>query len=497
MKNGQSDDEARLGGFLAAALPVLPSDPAARMSAFQHGAQVEDVGMLTDGSILTITHHKDRVDEEEKEHLEVAAKASSTAKVASTTFEQATLQSLTEESKHTDLNEEEKASTTFDEAVTVRPNAEKKKPDIIHFQMFPKTIYDISMSENGVTLDLVIQLRWEDPRVKEVIPDGRQSVILPDSVAQSTIWLPSVEVTNRDIRRLELISTSIECTNAGIVNKVERVVVTVKNKFLMQDFPFDNQRLTVAIASTTYMIGDVVMHPMPKPMTLDKSWFNGVGYELQNGSNYEIQDIDGALKKSRGVMELYVRREFDKYGQSVLVPSCLLIFISCSVFWLPFPKNDYINPRMSLSILCLITFTNLAMKNDRALPPGAPYNWNDFLVTNISCIMFMTVIYNILAQILEHTLACEETGKRMNKQLTVLMPILSIITLGNVLLPHFIASGGILSLNAVTCVNCIILSIFFLAFLGVTLFKGRAEYMSDEVKSKREASARRGSHTIS
>jgi len=310
-----------------------------------------------------------------------------------------------------------------------RPNV-GKKPEEVSFGLFAKTFYGVNLKANNFVIDVVMTLKWIDKRVALLIPEGVDTLTLSKMESERKIWLPGMVITNRDIKKYDLISTAVFINRKGEVFKVERATAVVKNKYVLDDFPFDEQKLVVKIASAKYMINDVVLKPMEdgSGIGVKEGLLDGESYSFVDVSATAFKDVDGALKKSRGVLTITIKRDLDKYTQSHIVPSALVTAISWAVFWFPFVA-PFITPRLAMSILSLLTFTNLTLKSGAALPPGAPFNWNDVFNRTIMTIMFTTVILNILSEICLHQLKIDDTARRINHELKVVMPCLTISSL--------------------------------------------------------------------
>lgn len=345
--------------------------------------------------------------------------------------------------------------------VVVRPSA-GKEPDKVQFGMYAKSFYGADVKSNKFMIDLIMTLKWVDKRVAKVIPDGMETMTLGNEESARKIWLPGVEITNRDIRKYELISTTVQINKKGEVTKVERSNTVVKKKFDLQHFPFDEQDLLTKIASTKYMLSEVELVPDSDPELsgVKDGIFYGESYELLNWKTSSVEDVDGALQKSRGVLNLQVKRMADKYWQSHLIPLFLIICISWGVFFFPY-IGPFITPRLALSILALLSFTNLDLKMASQLPEGAPYNWNDLLNNSVQCCMFSTIILNIFCEVAFHQFKTEDVAKGMNHECKILLPFVGSSVIFMVLAnagPH-----GMLDLATVS----IITKIFLICTVGV------------------------------
>merc|ERR1719199_21067 len=104
--------------------------------------------------------------------------------------------------------------------------------------------------------------------------------------------------------------------------KVERAGVVLSTMFKLKQYPFDVQKLPIKVASSKYMLDEVVLEPDDDKSKsgVGKGIFSGTQYELGSWKLYAFAETDGALKKSRGVLEVKVDRLFDKYKESHLMP---------------------------------------------------------------------------------------------------------------------------------------------------------------------------------
>jgi len=326
-----------------------------------------------------------------------------------------------------DEDADEEGGGMGDHHPTTRPN-DGNAADVVTFGLFAKTFYGVNLITNSFVIDTVMTLKWVDKRVASLIPAGMDSMTLSKKESENQIWLPGMVVTNRDIKKYDLISTAVFINKKGEVFKVERSTAIVKNKFILDDFPFDRQNLVVKIASHKYMIDDVMLKPATVGIGVKKGLLEGESYDYVKFSVTSHKDIDGALKKSRGLLTIVIDRALDKYTQSHIVPSFLVMMISWAVFYFPFVA-PFITPRLAMSILSLLTFTNLSLKSASALPAGAPFNWNDVINQTVMTLMFFTVCLSILSEVCFHQLKIDDVAKAINYECKFLSPFLSITSL--------------------------------------------------------------------
>jgi len=318
------------------------------------------------------------------------------------------------------------------EPILLRPNA-GKGVDTVSFGMKVMNFYGTSLKKHTCHLDIVMSFRWQDPRVIDLIPEGLSELSMAWTQAVDLMWMPGMVVTNRDIEEYEIVSASVTIHTTGEVLRVERANTVVMKKFDLGTYPFDAQTLEIKIASSKYMINEVALVANNNASGVPQDGEFGL-YEVVGWQTQVYDTADGSLLKSRGKLDINVERNLGKYVDDHLIPTAIILVISWSVFFFPFEK-PFITPRLALSILALLQFTNLMVKSGKELPGAAPFNWNDLLNQQIQLFMFITIVLNIFTEIVCHQFEKEPEARKLNNEAKVLVPTLSaaniIIILGS------------------------------------------------------------------
>lgn len=309
--------------------------------------------------------------------------------------------------------------------VLVRPNAGKGSDNITYGLMI-MNFYGTSLNTHTFSVDMVMSLKWNDTRVIDLIPAGHDQLTMAWNQALKRVWMPGVVVTNRDIEKYEITSASVTIFRTGEVLRVERAQARIMMKFKLEEYPFDTQHLQIRIASSKYMLNEVTLVEDKNASQVREDIF-GL-YDLEGYSAFGYETTDGFLRKSRGVLDVEVKRKMDKYWQDHLWPTFIVLSISWSVFYFPF-ANPFITARLILSILALLQFTNLMMKSSKELPGAAPFNWNDLLNQQIQTLMFLTIALNIFSEICAHTFKNEDLARWINHTGKFMIPGTSIVSI--------------------------------------------------------------------
>lgn len=318
-----------------------------------------------------------------------------------------------------------------DDIRNTRPGDKSGEVDNVTFAIFAKNFFGTNLKDNTFTIDAVMQLKWKDKRAASIIPSGMDEITMSGKQALFSIWMPEIVVTNRAIRKHEVVSSAVTIAKDGNITKVERFGATINNLYDLVEYPFDTQKLFIKIASSKYMLSEVRMEPDKDKSEsgVRKGLFDGFDYELKGFKLHAFDEADGALKKSRGVLEIEAKRiMIGKYFEDHVTPTALLIMISWGVFYFPF-QNPFITPRLALSILTLLTFTNFAIKSASLLPNGIPTTWNDVFNQQVQALMFCTIVINIFSEVCKHQYELNALGIAVNNEAKIIMPVLTIILL--------------------------------------------------------------------
>lgn len=348
--------------------------------------------------------------------------------------------------------------------VMVRPNA-GNGVDRVKFGIRAMNFYGADLKHHTFTIDMVMSIHWNDTRAVKLIPNGLEKLSMSHDQAEKLMWMPGIVVSNRDIEKYEIVSSSVTIHRSGEINRVERANTRVMKRFDLKYYPFDTQHLNINLASSKYMLDEVLLVPDEEASGVyEDIW--GL-YKLDDWQVRAHKTFDGELTKSRGVMDIKVERTLSKYSQDHLLPAAIVLMISWAVFYFPF-ANPFIMARLALSILALLTFTNLIVKSTKELPGSAPFNFNDLFNQQIQSLMFVTIVLNVASEIAFHTFMEEELARGLNHEAKVLMPFMSIL---NIVL---ILGGGHyhwMPLERSTYLVKVVLVVLLFVYVGYAVYK--------------------------
>lgn len=338
-----------------------------------------------------------------------------------------------------------------------------KGPEIITFGLWAKNFFGTDLKRKMFDIDIVLSTKWEDMRVASLVPDNVEKLTMAWSQALAQVWMPAINVSNRAIENYEIISSSVTLFKTGEVLRVERAHAKIMQKYKLLEYPFDTQTLKVMLASSKYMLDEVVLVPGPCGLE-ERVWGQ---YDMKGWKTYVYEDRDHELKKSRGVLEITLKRNLGKYFDDHLVPSGIILMISWAVWFFPY-TGPFTTPRLVLSILALLQFTNLMIKSNSALPGSAPFNWNDLFNQKMQTLIFLTVSLNIGTEIISHSFEETRLARRMNHEAKGIIPSMSVLTIGCILGS---ATLGWMTVDQATKVSHFIVVAFLVVYVWYVYYK--------------------------
>jgi len=335
--------------------------------------------------------------------------------------------------------------------VTIRPNLKNGTREIVEFGIMVKNWFGIDFAGGTFTVDIVITARWQDDRAKKLIPSGASSVRLAIKDAQSSLWLPDIQVTNHIQKGIEVISSSVLVEKSGALSKVQRELVTLKAGYITTDFPFDTQLLNINIASTVYMRDEVVLKATKDPALWSSNTtelFSNSPWNVLNMSLMSVIDDTngGLLKKSRGVLAITVKRSASQYFSSIFVPSFVLLMMTWSSLWLPVAA-PYVMPRVAVSVISVLCMMSLASNANNMIPATGKMTWMGQYLEILIELQFCNMVFNALILSLEHKgQDRSELANAIDEELIFAYPTFAGMVIGCVYLGYFAIGRGMIGL---------------------------------------------------
>lgn len=308
-----------------------------------------------------------------------------------------------------------------------RPN-EGGPADVVEFDVMIMQVRDIDFKGERFTVDAVITLRWQDDRAKIVVNPGNEYSVFSRVEVRNRFWVPDMDIVNEDFGGMRETSCQYRVYADGSVIKVQRVLARVLASYDPSFFPFDQQNLTMQLASKKYMVSSLILVPAAKPSEVDPSVFGALAFRLVSSSLKEVTDTGelGLLQKSRGEFTMVAERRTRTYWSITLLPEMLLVASSYTVFIFP-SVTAFIMPRVATSMISFLALMALSLKTSKLLPVRTGIVWIDVFEECCTFLVWSSTFFNIIVMVAIYEYKLEELAKKIEHEIRIIFPVISLI----------------------------------------------------------------------
>lgn len=213
-------------------------------------------------------------------------------------------------------------------------------------------IADISDREQVFTVDIFVEVAWQDPRL--AVQDSSAGDLR--TVAADEIWNPRLTVVNSrglDVRLPEVATVDRQ----GNVVVRQRLTGPLAVDLDLYDFPFDTQRLPIEVVSYQYTPSDIVFSGDSELVTrLDTLSSKGWTYTALEPEPFVFSLRDGDRGGAAITFAVMAERKSVYYIYTLALPMTLILFLGWMVHWLPMEVVPARMGTASATVFSLIAF---------------------------------------------------------------------------------------------------------------------------------------------
>jgi hypothetical protein len=229
------------------------------------------------------------------------------------------------------------------------------KTDIVRVGGLINDIQQLDLQTHSYNVDMYMWFKWTNPDI-----DPSRSF---EFLNAYELWGHILTYETNEPQRLPDGSYYQVLRNQGKFN----------NKLPLERYPFDEQRLSVALEDSTAPSGRLAFAPDEDPVAISDDlvipgWDIGdptlTVFDNQYDSNFGDPRF-GDIRYSRAVFELPVSRPKGTYALKLLLP-LLLVALTASLALLVHPR--YVEGRIGIGITALLTLVALQITSNSSLP---------------------------------------------------------------------------------------------------------------------------------
>ena len=268
-------------------------------------------------------------------------------------------------------------------------------------------ISDVSQTLTG---DFAVMLTWTDPRLAHL--QGCQ-------IALDTIWSPGLVFFNSGEKSRER-PREARIGPGGQVRYLQRWYGTFATYHNLRDFPFDKQTFQISLFSLYWPEKDL-------KLVVDEL-FTG-WRELLNISNWSIDGVEGTTNRSyseaqddffsRYDLNISAHRMTKFYMWKVMLPLCLIVFMSWCVFWI---SPAQFGPQVDLSATSMLTLIAFIFATTNMVPELGYLTRLDLFIVGSTILVFLALIETAVT-VYQVSHERKEQVLRMDRACRLLFPL--------------------------------------------------------------------------
>jgi len=264
----------------------------------------------------------------------------------------------------------------------VRPDAGGPPTEVsVGMRMIDLT--EINDVDQTLTGDFAVRLTWTDPRLAHL--EGCE-------ISLDDIWSPGLVFVNSG-RMFPSRPRETGIGPGGSVTYVQRYYGTLATYHNLRDFPFDKQRFRISFSSLEW--GEKEVQLIVDEKVTGRR-------EPLNISDWTIKEVKGVIGReyadtydrfhSRYDFEITANRIRSYYVWKVILPLCLIVAMSWTVFWI---NPARFGPQIGLSATSMLTLVAFIFATTNMLPKLGYFTILDKFIAVSTILVFLALVQSL------------------------------------------------------------------------------------------------------
>jgi hypothetical protein len=242
---------------------------------------------------------------------------------------------------------------------------------------------DIDDVSQTLTGDFAVFQLWTDPRLRGL--DGCE-------VPLDRIWTPRLRFVNSG-RLFTSLAEAADIGSGGAVQYVQRYYGSLATYHNLRQFPFDEQTFVVSLVSLEYGEEEVELS-VNEQATGRRN--------LLNISDWTVTAVEGGTRRqyieatdrfaSAYDLRISANRQRHFYLWKIIVPLCLIVFMSWTVFWI---NPAQFGPQIGLSATSMLTLIAFQFATTSMVPELGYFTILDEFITGSTIVVFLALCQSL------------------------------------------------------------------------------------------------------
>ncbi len=303
-----------------------------------------------------------------------------------------------------------------------RPDPDGVKTEV-RISTYLLDIDSVDTVNQRFTVDLFTYFSWKDPRL--ALPEDQRhgaTRVFP----QDAIWTPRLLAANNRTLAPRL-PRRATVTDDGTVSVEQRFYGSVAVDMRLQDFPFDEQLLTVDLLSYGHNTDELsLVYVADSSGFADSFSVEGWDFEMLPVANAPLFVASSGNEFPQLSLRIKAKRQTRYYLITMLLPMSLILFMAWSVFWLP---ASVVPSRVAVSTASIFSLIAFGFSVRLTLPQVAYVTRADMFVIGATVMVF----FGLAVAIAGSRFALrerEDMGRVLNRFMRWVYPLLYLALIG-------------------------------------------------------------------
>jgi hypothetical protein len=289
-------------------------------------------------------------------------------------------------------------------------------------------IDSIDSASQNFRANLYLEIAWKDKRLAHSSRARKRYRALD-------VWTPQIQILNETGIVRRTFPEVVDVTSNGEVRYRQRFVGPFSQPLNLKDFPFDKQIFQIHFVAAGHNESEVMFVP-------DKR-FTSKNVKDASGFTKKISLPDWTVKSHRAgslpfvsspqarkpaagyVFEFVAFRNATYYIIKVILPLCLIVFISWIVFWID-PSKFAV--QMTISITSMLTLIAYRFSVDIQIPRVSYMTRLDFFMLLSTILIFLSIIEVVIVSQIAGG-ANMDLAKRIDRYSRIIFPVIFFFTI--------------------------------------------------------------------
>jgi len=242
---------------------------------------------------------------------------------------------------------------------------------------------DIDDVSQTLTGDFAVFLTWTDPRL-----EGLEGCEVP----LEEIWTPGLRFVNSGRLFLGL-PEEADIGPGGSVQYLQRYYGSLATYHNLRKFPFDDQTFRLSLISLEY--GEEELQLVVNERATGRR-------DTLNISDWTVASVKGGTRRqhieatdrtaSAYDLDISANRQRVFYLWKIIVPLCLIVFMSWTVFWV---NPAQFGPQIGLSATSMLTLIAFQFATTSMVPELGYFTTLDEFITGSTIVVFLALVQSL------------------------------------------------------------------------------------------------------